>query len=88
MREELARSVRLLRRIGDARQFFFAADDNSFYKMLGAVFLAEFPDEPSGKGEHELLWLPLREAAGAFFHESHAWAAREGLQPGTEGPQA
>jgi 8-oxo-dGTP pyrophosphatase MutT (NUDIX family) len=86
VREELARSVWLVRKIGEATQFFYAAGEDCYYKMLGTFFLAEFPDEPNGSGEHELFWLPLAEAGGAFFHESHAWAVRRGLdrieQPG------
>src|SRR5260370_42400575 len=54
VREELARSVRLVRRIGEATQFFSAADDDCHYQMLGVFFFAEFPDEPDGQGEHEL----------------------------------
>jgi 8-oxo-dGTP pyrophosphatase MutT (NUDIX family) len=80
VREELARSVRLVSKIGEATQFFYAADDDCHYEMLAVCFLAEFPDEPSGQGEHELLWLPLSDAAGAFFHECHAWAAQQGLK--------
>ena len=87
VREELARNVRLVRRIGQATQFFYAADEDCYYKMLGVFFLAEFPDEPNGKGEHELFWLPLPEAAGAFFHKSHAWATRQGLETSAEGPK-
>jgi 8-oxo-dGTP pyrophosphatase MutT (NUDIX family) len=79
VREELARSIRLVRRIGEATQFFYAPDEDQYYQMLGMFFLAEFPDQPNGRGEHELFWLPLTEAADAFFHESHAWAARAGL---------
>jgi hypothetical protein len=30
--------------------------------------------------------LPLGEAPGAFFHECHAWAARQGLERSTQGP--
>ena len=80
VREELARSVRLVRRIGEATQFFYAADEDRHYKMQAVFFLAEFPDEPSGQGEHELFWLPLGEATGAFFHVSHAWAVYQGLE--------
>jgi 8-oxo-dGTP pyrophosphatase MutT (NUDIX family) len=87
VREELARSVRLVHKIGEATQFFHAAADGCHYKMLGVFFLAEFPDEPSGQGEHDLFWLPLKGAAGAFFHESHAWAARQGLERSTERPR-
>ena len=88
VREELARNVHLIRRIGETTQFFYAADEDCHYEMLAVFFLAEFPDEPSGQGEHELFWLPLAEARGAFFHESHAWAAHQGLGTSTEGPQA
>ncbi len=84
VREELARGIRLLRRIGNAIQYFYAADDARHYKMLGVFFLAEFPDEPTGQGEHELFWLPLAEAETAFFHSSHAWAVREGLETSAE----
>jgi 8-oxo-dGTP pyrophosphatase MutT (NUDIX family) len=75
VREELARGVRLVSKIGEATQFFYARSDDCYYQMLAVFFLAEFPDEPNGQGEYELLWLPLGEPTRAFFHESHAWAA-------------
>ena len=53
VREELARNVRLVGRIGEATQFFYAADEDRHYKMQAVFFLAEFTDEPSGQGEHE-----------------------------------
>lgn len=87
VREELARSVWLVDKIGEATQFFYVADEDRYYKMRGVFFLAEFPDEPNGRGEHELFWLPLEKAAEAFFHESHAWASRQGLERSTEGPR-
>jgi hypothetical protein len=74
----------LVRRVGEATQFFYAAGEDCHYKMQAVFFLAEFPDEPDGRGEHELSWLPLGEAAGAFFHECHAWATRLGLEAGIE----
>jgi 8-oxo-dGTP pyrophosphatase MutT (NUDIX family) len=86
VREELARNVRLIHRIGEATQFFYAASDSCHYEMAAVFFLAEFPDEPTGQGEHDLFWLPLTEAAGAFFHECHAWAARQSLGTGTKEP--
>jgi 8-oxo-dGTP pyrophosphatase MutT (NUDIX family) len=85
VREELACSVRLIRRIGEVTQFFYAADDDCHYEMLAVFFLADFPDEPSGRGEHELFWLPVADAARAFFHECHAWAAQQGLKTSAEG---
>src|SRR5262249_39880590 len=77
--KRMIRASRLIRRIGEVIQFFHAAADHCHYKMLGVFFLAEFSDEPDGQGEHDLFWLPLAEAERAFFHESHAWAARQGL---------
>jgi len=88
VREELARSVRLVRRIAEATQFFYAADDDCHYKMRGVLCLAEFSDEPDGQGEHDLFWLPLAEATSAFFHESHAWAARHGLERKAQRPES
>lgn len=60
------------------------ADEDCHYNMLGVFFLTEFADEPNGQGEHELLWLPLAEAAEAFFHECPAWAASQGLEKSVE----
>jgi 8-oxo-dGTP pyrophosphatase MutT (NUDIX family) len=86
VREELARSVLLVEKIGEAVQYFHAADEDCHYRMRGVFFLAELPDEPSGRGEHELFWLPLAKAPGAFFHQSHAWAARQGMERSLERP--
>src|SRR5438552_19103042 len=53
VREELARSVELVDKIGEATQFFYAAEEDCHFQMLGVFFLAEFPDEPDDQGEHE-----------------------------------
>lgn len=85
VREELARSVRLIHTIGAATQYFYAADDDRHYRMTAVFFLAEFPDEPTDHGEHDLCWLPLAEGDKVFFHQSHAWAVRRGLKAGGSG---
>jgi 8-oxo-dGTP diphosphatase len=77
VREELGRNIRLIRKIGEATKYFYAASDDRHYEMVAVFFVAEFRDEPSGQGEYELYWLPLKEAEGAFFHESHAWAVHQ-----------
>ena len=76
--EELARSVRLIRKIGEAMQYFYSSTDDRHYKMRATFFTGEFTDEKcDGTGEHELDWLPVTEAGQACFHASHAWAARQ-----------
>ena len=76
--EELARGVRLLCKIGEAVQYFYADADDRHYRMLAHFFTGEFTDEPSaGAPEHELVWLPVRQAEHACFHACHAWAVRQ-----------
>jgi 8-oxo-dGTP diphosphatase len=73
--EELARGVRLTRKLGDALQYFYAATDGRHYKMQATFFAGELTDEAgSATGEHELHWLPLSDAEQACFHACHAWA--------------
>jgi 8-oxo-dGTP pyrophosphatase MutT (NUDIX family) len=76
--EELARGVRLTRRLGEATQYFYAAADERHYKMHATFFAGEFTDEARGDtGEHELLWLSVSEVEQACFHACHAWAVRQ-----------
>ena len=76
--EELGRRVRLLRRLGEATQYFYSATDNRHYKMLAVFFAGEFIDgERVGIGEHQLEWVPITKTEQACFHECHAWAVRQ-----------
>ena len=81
VREELARGVRLDRKLGEVTQYFYAASDDRHYKMHAVFFAGEFADEMSGAGcvsaEHELYWLPITEVEEACFHACHAWAVRQ-----------
>jgi 8-oxo-dGTP pyrophosphatase MutT (NUDIX family) len=67
VREELARGVRLVTQIGTARQFFYAAEDDCHYDILAVFFLAEFPDEPSGRGSTRCSGCPWRMRRVPFF---------------------
>ena len=78
VREELAREVRIVGRVGRAVQYFRA--DGRHYRMEAVFFAAEFAGEAAGAGEHELLWLAPSESPGAFFHECHAWAIKPGVR--------
>ncbi len=79
--EELARSVRLIRKLDEVVQYFYSAADDRHYEMRATFFIAEFTnelrDDGNRKGENELCWLSRAEAERAFFHECHAWAIRQ-----------
>jgi 8-oxo-dGTP diphosphatase len=78
VREELARGVRLLRRLGEAVQYFYSSTDDRSYKMLATFFAGDFTDEGRGDaGEHELDWLPVIGVEQSCFHECHAWAIHQ-----------
>ena len=70
--EELARSVRIVRKIGEAVQYFRAEGEH--YRMEAIFFAAEFTSEEKGAGEHELYWLETDKIEEAFYHQCHAWA--------------
>lgn len=75
VREELARSVRILHRLGEATQYFYSSDDDRHYKMLAVFFAGEFIDDAGEQtGEHQLDWLPLAEVEQFCFHPCHVWA--------------
>lgn len=74
VREELGRSIKVIGRLGEAVQFFYASDDTCWYEMVATFFRAEFADGPAGTGENELCWVDLREHPDLFFHACHGWA--------------
>lgn len=74
VREELARTVRGLRKIGQAIQYFYAPVDDRHFEMSATFFVADFAGEATGQGDHELFWQPIVGGAEAFFHACHAWA--------------
>jgi 8-oxo-dGTP pyrophosphatase MutT (NUDIX family) len=78
VREELARGVRLFRRLGEAVQYFYSSTDDRSFKMLATFLEGDFTDEGGGDaGEHELDWLPLTGIEQSCFHECHAWAIHQ-----------
>ena len=79
VREELGMGVQLIKEIGQAIQFFYAANEDCCYKMDATFFLAEFTNEPLEIGENELHWLLIEEASRSFFHESHTWATNQAV---------
>lgn len=73
-REELGRSVRVLARLGQAVQYFYAGDRETWYKMTAVFVRARLEAEPVSAGEHELCWIDPTRDRERFFHACHAWA--------------
>ena len=84
VREELARSVRLTRKVGEALQYFYSATDKRHYRMHATFFAGEFTGGArADAGECELHWLLATEAERACFHACHAWAVRSVMKSRT-----
>jgi 8-oxo-dGTP pyrophosphatase MutT (NUDIX family) len=74
LREELARGVRIIFKIGEAVQYFSAGDEH--YRMTALFYVAEFTGEQEGAAEYDLHWLNIKEVEETFFHECQKWAVR------------
>jgi 8-oxo-dGTP pyrophosphatase MutT (NUDIX family) len=74
--EELGRTARLVSRIGEAIQFFYAGDEDRWYRMTATFFQAVL-EGPVCPAEYELHWLDPQQAH-LFFPACHAWAVMLG----------
>lgn len=74
VREELGFGVRVLQWIGDAIQFFLAAEEDRWYEMHARFYLAELAEQADSSGEHALQWIDPRTQQHRFFHACHPWA--------------
>jgi 8-oxo-dGTP pyrophosphatase MutT (NUDIX family) len=77
VREELGRGVRLMQEIGQATQYFYAADEDCNYKMEATFFRAEFIEEQSELREYEPSCVLIADTNTSFFHQCHAWAINQ-----------
>lgn len=80
LREELARDIRIMQKIGQATQYFYAELEDCHYKMEAAFFRAEFAGEQTGTAEYDLHWALLTEPSTSFYHECQAWAIQQAAQ--------
>jgi len=78
VREELGHALRLVGKIGEAVQYFFAVADGRYYAMRAVFFQAELAEVPLGPGEYEVCWLDASHPTPLFFHACHDWAVRQG----------
>jgi 8-oxo-dGTP diphosphatase len=74
VREELGHDVRLVGKIGEAVQYFYANDDQCWYEMKAVFFRAGIVGEALGAAEYELHWLDAGSTKESFYHACHAWA--------------
>lgn len=74
VREEIAHSMNVIDRIGQATQYFFSGDENCHFRMRADFFRIELTGPLSVSAEYEIEWLKLDQTASAFFHDSHRWA--------------
>jgi len=64
--------------LGIADELVYAADEQKHYRKRCSFYLAK-ASAASGTGEpdHQLIWLPPREAESRLQHESQRWAVAE-----------
>ena len=78
VREELGGTLRLVHKIGEALQYFFAVSEGRYYAMQAVFFRAELIEESHGPAEYELCWLDVSHPDPWFFHACHDWAVWQG----------
>lgn len=78
VREELGSTVRLVRKLGEAVQYFFAAAEGRHYAMQAVFFRAELLVGPHSAAEYALYWLDVSAPGPWFFHACHDWAVQQG----------
>lgn len=78
VREELGGTLRLVHKIGEALQYFFAASEGRYYAMQPVFFRAELIEESHGPAEYALCWLDVNHPGPCFFHACHDWAVQQG----------
>jgi 8-oxo-dGTP diphosphatase len=78
VREELGHALRLIGKIGEAVQYFFAVADGRYYAMQAVFFRAELAEVSLGPGEYEVCWLETSHLTPLFFHACHNWAVQQG----------
>jgi 8-oxo-dGTP pyrophosphatase MutT (NUDIX family) len=82
IREELGREGRITCRLGKAVQFFFAVNDDIYYRMQATFFVVELVGESNNSGtlgEEQLCWLLPRDVQEKLFHSCHSWAVEQAV---------
>jgi 8-oxo-dGTP diphosphatase len=77
VKEELGRNIRVMNKIGEAIQYFYADKEGCYYKMNAIFIRAEFTTEYSTIKEHNLYWVSAIDIKDIFYHQCHVWAINQ-----------
>ena len=79
--EETGFRVRPLRRIGEAVEYVFASEENTFFRKVQVFYVAEIVcgESPGPELTIRVRWVTLGQAAGAGMQRSHLWAVRRAI---------
>jgi 8-oxo-dGTP diphosphatase len=85
VREECARGVTVLRRLGETIQFVFVPSEQKHFRKHGVFFAAELgprlPQPP--EADNTLLWLSPPDAIAQLATESQAWVVERVVRAAT-----
>jgi len=73
--EELGYQVRILRKIGEAVQYFNADDGD--YRMSAHFYRAVIIGDPIGGAEFDAHWIHAGGTEETFYHQCHLWAVAQ-----------
>ena len=79
VREEIGWDVEIIGLIGEAIQYLFAVEEDTYFEKIGTFYEARVVGRLHNKTEddHELVWLTSQVAVAGMVEESHAWAINE-----------
>ena len=76
--EECAQRLRIIRKIGEAFQYFYARTDDTYFAMHAVFYEGAFAGSTPGPAEGPWFWM-LPGNGSEFFHECHIWAIHQSL---------
>ncbi len=77
--EEIGMTIRIDRKIGVAKQYFYVPEADVYLCKEGHFYKATLLDLVNENSEknHELQWLTKAQALKKIFHQSHRWAIEQ-----------
>jgi 8-oxo-dGTP diphosphatase len=78
--EELGLQLKIIKKLGEAEQYFYSSEAGRHFKTHATFFLGEFGGFAQEAGKYEITWVPNSELEDKFFHEFQIWAVRKALE--------